>query len=146
MVKITYNFEHVNHQPGSLADLQVVGVSDKIRILIDSLVEQNLTWINIKHMIRVDRSVLAGILGGENTNIPVSMRISYQTVYYSVRKYMERRAYLNNDMVLSLKEWGRTRIGPEGFYFSKNLDVHQRGMYLFAFMHRWQLGVSKKQP
>jgi hypothetical protein len=144
-VTISYLFEHNGHVPGSLSDLQVVGVSDGIKETINMLVEQNLTWVNIKHLLRVDRNVLSGILEGDSTSIPTSMRVSYQTVYFAVRKCMERRAYLDNDMVTSLRRWGTQKIDPEGYYLERNLDEHQRGMYLFAFMHKWQLNVSEKK-
>jgi hypothetical protein len=46
-------------------------------------------------------------------------------------------------MVESLKRWGSDRIAEEGFYLEKNLDSHQVGIYLFAFMSDWQLQVSE---
>jgi hypothetical protein len=97
-------------------------------------------------MIRVNRSVLTDILGGNSDNIPESLRISYQTVYYLMKKCMEKRAQLDPDMVTSLRLWGERKIGPEGYYLERNLDQHQRGMYLFAFMSQWQLRVSYIDP
>jgi hypothetical protein len=142
-VQVVYHFKHNGHVPGSLNDLKVVGLSDGLKNVIYNLVDQNLTWVNIKHLIRLDRTKLASILNGETTNIPEAMRVSYNTVYYAVKKCMERRAYLNVDMVTRLRQWGNEKIAPEGFFFERNLDEHQRGMYVFAFMSRWQLNVSQ---
>ncbi|SAL96046.1 hypothetical protein, partial, partial [Absidia glauca] len=138
-VVIKYKFGHVGHVPGSRADLQVVGVSDETWRLITGLLDHSLKWDNIKSMIRVDRSVLSDILGGNSDNIPESLRISYQTVYYLMKKCMEKRAQLDPDMVTSLRLWGERKIGPDGYYLERNLDQHQRGMYLFAFMSQWQI-------
>lgn len=141
-VVVAYNFEHIGHVPGSIDDLRAVGVPAEIRDVIVSLVERNLTWVNIKHMIRMDRVALERILNGETTNIPESIQVSYQTVYYAIKKCMEGRAYLDKNMVGSLRLWGSQKIQPDGHYLAKNLDQHQRGMYFFAFMSNWQLQVN----
>jgi hypothetical protein len=76
---------------GALEDLRVVGVSDETRALVNNLVEQNLTWANIKNLIRLDRSMLRNIIDGTNVNIPDAMRITYQTVYYAMKECMKTR-------------------------------------------------------
>ncbi|KAI8328111.1 hypothetical protein BC941DRAFT_477167 [Chlamydoabsidia padenii] len=88
-VKIVYKFEHVGHVAGSLADLQVIGVSGNLRNVINDLVERNLSGVAIKHMLRVNRTILTSILSGTCNNIPQTMRISYQTVYYAVKKCLD---------------------------------------------------------
>lgn len=132
---------HQGHEPNSVADMRSAPVSREIRDVIEQLVERDLTWINIKNMIRLDKEKLGAILSGDHTNVPHSLRISYQVVYYAMTKVLNRRACLSREFDESLRLWGAKIAQSNGHWTSKNLSTYQEGMFLFAFMSDWQLTV-----
>lgn len=108
-------------------------------------VEKNMTWINIKNMIRLDKSVLIKALEQSSMdNIPLTMGIKYQDVYYALKKVMEKKAYFDKDFKKSMELWGQKIANDQvfkGYFYSKNLETYERGMFFFAFMSKWQLEV-----
>jgi hypothetical protein len=97
-------------------------------------------------MLRLDKEVLSNILSEDNIEaIPIGLQVKYSDVYYAIRKSMEKKALLHIDMKESLKLWEKKIIENEscqGFFFSRNLDSMEAGMFCIAFMSRWQLKVS----
>lgn len=76
--------------------------------------------------------------------IPLALSVKYNDVYYAIKKNMERKALLHRDMAESLKLWEKKIIENEtcrGFFFSRNLDSFEAGMFFIAFMSEWQLKV-----
>jgi hypothetical protein len=112
---------------------------------IQEQVDRNLTWFNIKNMLRLDKNVLASIMSNENIeSIPLALGVKYNDVYYAIKKSMERKALLHKDMVESLKLWEKKIIENEicrGFFYFRNLDSIEVGMFFIAFMSEQQLKV-----
>jgi hypothetical protein len=145
MVTITYNWKHVGHNPGSLDDVRSGPAQRMISDAIQEQVDRNLTWFNIKNMLRLDKNVLASIISNENIeSIPLALGVKYNDVYYAIKKSMERKALLHKDMVESLKLWEKKIIENEicrGFFYFRNLDSIEVGMFFIAFMSEQQLKV-----
>ncbi|KAI8140896.1 hypothetical protein BJV82DRAFT_715467 [Fennellomyces sp. T-0311] len=94
-------------------------VSTEMREIIEQLVERDLNWTNIKNIIRLDKKRLGEIVSGDYSKIPHSLRITYQ-----------------ESGTLGLKT-----AQEEGYWTFKNLSTYQEGMFLFAFMSKWQRSV-----
>lgn len=48
----------------------------------------------------------------------------------------------NENFSVSLQHWRKHVVREEGYYFAKNLQVYEIGIFLFAFMSKWQLKVK----
>ncbi|KAI8328280.1 hypothetical protein BC941DRAFT_445310 [Chlamydoabsidia padenii] len=145
MVTVTYNWKHVGHIPGSIEDLGSAPVSRNSRLALQQLVENKMNWKNIKHFLRPNASKLATILeAGDNAIIEESMRLSYQSVYHAMGKFMKKCALRDPLLNKSLALWGEALAGSGGQYYAKNLDTMNDGMFLFAFGTKWQLDCLRK--
>lgn len=142
-MRVEYHWKHVNHIPGSSADLATAPISRQARELIQAIVDQNMTWATIKSMLRVDTQSLVDIYEGDGSGIPAIMRIGYSHVYYAMSKFMNDHARLDDSIGTSLENWS-TRITEEkGYSTYIPMDGDQSGMFLYAFLSQWQLDVSK---
>jgi hypothetical protein len=94
MIIITYNWKYVGHNPGSLDDVRSGPAQ---RIISDAIQEQgdrNLTWFNIKNMLRLDKNVLASIMSNENIeSIPLALNLKYNDVYYAIKTAWKERHF-----------------------------------------------------
>jgi hypothetical protein len=61
-VELKYNWIHNDHFPGALADLHTVLLSNQFKRIIEEKVFQNMTWANIKTIMRIDADVLINLL------------------------------------------------------------------------------------
>ncbi|KAI7850286.1 hypothetical protein BDC45DRAFT_591607 [Circinella umbellata] len=95
MVSITYYWRNEAHQQSSVEDLQSAPVSREIKDLIHEIVEKDMTWKNVKSMIRLDKDRLGQILSGDFTNIPHVLHITYQELYYPMIRVMKKRSQLS---------------------------------------------------
>ncbi|KAI7846779.1 hypothetical protein BDC45DRAFT_576688 [Circinella umbellata] len=102
---IIFLVDHTGHIPGSIDDLVSAPISRSVKKTLSDLVDQNLDWQNIKHMLRVDREILEKILAGNTAEIPNVLRITYQEVYYLMTQSLQKRAYRDSDMGESLIKW-----------------------------------------
>lgn len=145
IIKVTYQWEHVGHVPGSVEDLRTGPSSRYVSNFILEQVEKNMTWVNIKNMIRLDKSVLIKALEQNDVDtVPLTMGIKYQDVYYALKKAMEKKAYFDKDFKKSIELWGQKIVNDpifKGYFYSKNLETFEHGMFLVAFMSKWQLDV-----
>ncbi|KAI8143303.1 hypothetical protein BJV82DRAFT_107641 [Fennellomyces sp. T-0311] len=140
-VSITYDWVHTGHQPDSVSDLRSAPVSTEMREIIEQLVERDLNWTNIKNIIRLDKKRLGEIFSGDYSKVPHSLRITYEEVYYAMTKVLSKRAYLSPRFDESLERWDLKIAQEEGYWTSKNLSTYPEGMFLFAFMSKWQRSV-----
>ena len=137
IVSIKYYWKHEGHQANSIEDLSSAPVSREIQDLIQEMVEKDLTWKNVKSMIRLDKDRLGQILSGDFANIPHVLRITYQEVYYAISRAMKKRSHLLPQFDESLYFWGDRIAQNNGYWTSKNLSTYQEGMLFFAFMSDW---------
>ncbi|KAF7725273.1 hypothetical protein EC973_000283 [Apophysomyces ossiformis] len=141
VVKIRYNWRHSGHQPGSLADLTSASITPEMREWIQTKVEENFTWAQFKHMLRLDRNVLQDILN-EGTSFPLSLCIGYQVVYHAIRTSLKRKAHLSPMLDDSFQLWGSRITQQDGMFIYKRMDRYASGMFAFGFLSLWQLSVS----
>ena len=142
-VKVTYHWRHEGHVPGSTKDMTSAPISREEREVIATMVDESLTWRNIKHALRVDKDALAQIISNPgDTNVPLAMRISYNDVHYQMSQAVKRKARLNDSMQESLKLWSDKIMANNGGYvfFDQDLD-EELGAFCFAFMSDWQFKV-----
>jgi hypothetical protein len=145
LISVTYTWKHTGHIPGSIQDMREGPSAKIIKQFIEEQVENNMTWINIKNLMRLDKDILVNVLNNDNIeSIPYSINIKYNDFYYAMKKSMQKKAILSCDMEESLKLWEKRIIENEncpGHFFSRNLDSYENGMFLVAFMSAWQLKV-----
>ena len=142
IITIDYIRQHTGHLPGSNMDITAGTLPRAVTQFIQEQVEQKLTWKNIKNMLRLDKQVLARILEtGDYSNMPLAMQVNYNHVYYAMKRYLQRMAYLSDSMVSSLEKWGEKMRQEPGHFLSMNLERHEEGMFFIAFMSNWQLQV-----
>lgn len=95
---------------------------------IQDLVNKNMTWTNIKSMIRLDKKTLVHLVGDTETReVPIALLINYQHVYYRINKLLEKRAKLDGDFGVSLEKWG-SKVSNEhepihGYWEYENLSL-----------------------
>ncbi|ORX46292.1 hypothetical protein DM01DRAFT_1324366, partial [Hesseltinella vesiculosa] len=76
--KITYFWQHNNHEPGSNENLASAPLSKQDRRILMDLVDSSLTWVNIKALLRHDEIDLVSILeNGNGARLPTTLRITY---------------------------------------------------------------------
>ena len=92
------------------------------------MVEKYLTWKSVKSMIRSDKDRLGQILSGDFANIPHVLRITYQEVYYAMKK----RSHLSPQFDGSLLLWDDRIAQNNGHWTLKNLSTYQEGIFFFA--------------
>lgn len=143
VMTVTYHWKHENHVPGSNEDLIKAPVSRETRRIIHNMVENDMNWTSIKSVLRVDKDSLVDILNGDSTGIPAMLRIGYNQVYYAMRKCIRNRAMLDTDLEESLLEWDDKLAQDSGLSTYISLDDIQIGMFVYAFMHQWQLEVCR---
>jgi hypothetical protein len=116
-----------------------------IKRFIQQQVDNNMTWQNIKNMLRLDKEFLMNLLDEDNIDaIPISLNVKYEGVYYEMKKSLEKKARLHAKLEQSLSLWEKKIIENEhcrGFFFSRNLDSIESGMFCISFMCEWQLKV-----
>ncbi|KAI8342844.1 hypothetical protein BC941DRAFT_414003 [Chlamydoabsidia padenii] len=118
-------------------------ISRDARLALQKLIENKMTWISIKHLLRQDANQLALIMEmGENANIEESMRLTYQSVYYQMNKTMKSKSQLDTDLAKSLVMWKEKIVQSGGYCFTKNMETMNDGMFAFAFCSQWQMNVS----
>ncbi|KAI8061613.1 hypothetical protein BC940DRAFT_310262 [Gongronella butleri] len=71
MAKVTFSWKHEGHVPGSLDDLVSAPLPPSVKAALATLVDESLTWRNIKDALRLDRATLSRILGGDVENVPL---------------------------------------------------------------------------
>ncbi|KAI8328062.1 hypothetical protein BC941DRAFT_445765, partial [Chlamydoabsidia padenii] len=92
---IEYHWGHTGYTSGSVQDMASAPISRDARLALQKLIENKMTWISIKHLLRQDANQLALIMEmGENANIEESMRLTYQSVYYQMNKTMKSKSQL----------------------------------------------------
>jgi hypothetical protein len=110
-IKVTYNWKHVGHNSTSIDDIRNGPTQRTITAFIQEQVNNNMTWYNIKNMLRLDKEVLSSLLDEDNiTAIPIGLNVKYNDVYYAMKKSMEKRARLHSDMKESLQLWEKKII------------------------------------
>ncbi|CEP16511.1 hypothetical protein [Parasitella parasitica] len=62
LIRVTYQWKHTGHNPTSRDEV---------------IIEINMTWYNIKAMLRLDRATLANLIDCEYNNIPIALKIQY---------------------------------------------------------------------
>ncbi|KAI8328318.1 hypothetical protein BC941DRAFT_445183 [Chlamydoabsidia padenii] len=120
-------------------------ISRDARLALQKLIENKMTWISIKHLLRQDANQLALIMEmGENANIEESMRLTYQSVYYQMNKTMKSKSQLDTDLAKSLVMWKEKIVQSGGYCFTKNMQTMNDGMFAFAFCSQWQMNCLRK--
>ncbi|CEP08783.1 hypothetical protein, partial, partial [Parasitella parasitica] len=105
LIRVTYQWKHTGHNPTS-RDEVISGPSQRyVAEFIKEQVENNMTWYNIKAMLRLDRATLANLIDCEDNNIPIALIIQCHQVYYQMKKVLQRRARLDTDFVSSINKW-----------------------------------------
>jgi hypothetical protein len=91
MLQITYHWKHVGHIPTSINDMRSGPANPTVIAFIQEQIENNMTWYNIKNMLRLDEAIVGAMLN-ENapTSIPLSLNINYSDVYYAMKKHLEK--------------------------------------------------------
>ncbi|KAI8136614.1 hypothetical protein BJV82DRAFT_639074, partial [Fennellomyces sp. T-0311] len=144
MISIDYYREHTGHIPGSNQDIISGTLPRSVTMFIQEQVEKNLTWRNIKHMLRLDKEVLTRILDTEDySSLPLAMQVNYNHVYYAMKMHLQRQSFLDPSMEVSLEKWGEKVRQERGHFMARNLETHEQGMFFVAFMSDWQLEVLK---
>jgi hypothetical protein len=117
-------------------------ISRTQRETIATLVDESLTWRNIKQAIRVDKDALLRIISDpENAEVPMALRISYKEMHYQMSLSVKRKARLHDNMQESLRLWSDKIVADNGHvYFDEDLD-EELGVFCFAFMDSWQFQV-----
>lgn len=149
MITVVYDWKHVGHVPGSIDDLRSSHSNRTISNFVSEQVEKNMTWNNIKNMLRLDKDILIKLLNGDNyDSLPLSVGIKYSDVYYAMSKLLSKRAILHKDFKKSVDLWSEKirNDSMKGFFFSKNMEVYEQGMFMVAFMSEWQLSVRTPPP
>ncbi|KAG0168164.1 hypothetical protein DFQ29_010262 [Apophysomyces sp. BC1021] len=141
-VKVRYSWKHIGHQPRSISDLNSAPISSEIREWIQQKVEENFTWIQFKHMLRVDKEILQNILD-ESAALPLTLRIGYQEVYYAIRSSLQKKAHLAPALEESLHRWGTKIVQQQGFFKYERMDQYADGTFIFAFHSSWQLQTQR---
>ncbi|KAI9270502.1 hypothetical protein BDA99DRAFT_569841 [Phascolomyces articulosus] len=77
-------------------------------------------------MIRLDKTRLGQILSGDFNNIPHSLRVSYQEVYYAMTKVLKKRSPVFDT---SLSRWGAKIEQENGYWTSENLSTYQKACF-----------------
>ncbi|KAI7850940.1 hypothetical protein BDC45DRAFT_538587 [Circinella umbellata] len=73
-----------------------IGTSiERIKDLIQEIVEKDLTRKNVKSMTRLDKGRLGQVLSGDFISIPHVLRITYQEVYYDMTRVMKKQSQLS---------------------------------------------------
>ncbi|KAI8070487.1 hypothetical protein BC940DRAFT_15886 [Gongronella butleri] len=143
--RVTFFWRHTGHVPRSKGDMLSAPLPRQARMSIDSLVDQSLTWRNVKEALRRDRATLETMLFGDESDMEVSVasHIGYQEIYYAMSKAVRRKSRLDDDMKVSLSKWtDKIESDGNGFCFlNEDLDCVELGAFSFAFMSRWQYNV-----
>jgi hypothetical protein len=112
--------------------------------IIQSHISNNMTWNNIKALLRVDSKLLSSILMGDQSLtecLPLTMRVSYHDIHYAISSHFKSISRKDDDFAVSIQLWGEHIVKERGYFYSKNLFEYERGMFCFAFMSEWQLKV-----
>ncbi|CAO3611544.1 unnamed protein product [Mucor fragilis] len=130
MIEITYNCNHTGHNPLSLENVMRGPAPRIITDFIKEQVENDMTWANIKEMLRIEKATLVRLIEyGTGAQVPIALTFNYQQVYYQMQKILDRRAKLNPDFARSLELWGikvRNENEPiNGFWMSRNLEAYE---------------------
>lgn len=147
-ITIKYTWKHTGHNPLSAVELHSGPANAMTREAIIKQVEASMTWKSFKNMLRLDKQLLLDILEGEDfSRLPLSFGVTYNEVYYAMKVVLQRRALLDKDFQKSLEKWGEkitSMIGNDvrGFFFEKNLNEWEAGMFAIAFTSKWQLDVG----
>lgn len=142
-MEIEYNWLHTGHTIGSSNDVPITPAGRKARHLIEAMVNRKMTWESISNAIRVDRQELDRIQGSNYTQIPAIKKISYQTVYYAMRKEIKRRSQLDRLLSESLEKWGHRIEQEDGqWHYDNTMDHIQEGMFAFCFITKFQKEVN----
>lgn len=143
-VEVTYFWKHDGHRSGSIENIRSAPLFDDFKEKIHDYIENNMTWPNIKGLLRVDPKILSSVLLGQQSveaQLSLATRVGYADVYYAMNTFFKRKAQKAKDFVRSLTLWGEHIGANNGYYFAKNLDTYEVGIFLFAFMSEWQLKV-----
>ncbi|KAI9253499.1 hypothetical protein BDA99DRAFT_540749 [Phascolomyces articulosus] len=90
---------------------------------IQSQVEKSLTWRNIKHMLRLDKDVLEKNFEDETyDNIPQSLRVNYQHVYYAMKR-LQWKIISTNGMTRYNKKMGTSPADTEIVAINKGYNT-----------------------
>ncbi|KAI7858893.1 hypothetical protein BDC45DRAFT_286145 [Circinella umbellata] len=101
MITVQYRCKHTGHEPGSNIDTTSGTLPRFVMEFIQAQAEKSLTWRNIKHMLRLDKGVLENILDSEDYDqLPQSVRIDYQHVYYAMKIHLRRQSQFDPSMLL----------------------------------------------
>lgn len=142
---MTYNWRHVGHNPRSIDDIRNGPTQRSVIAFIQEQVDNSMTWYNIKNMLRLDKEALMGLLDEDNiTAIPIGLSVKYSTVYYAMKKSMEKKARLHADINRSLACWEQKIIENEscrGFFIYRDISDVETGAFFISFMSSWQLKV-----
>ena len=142
---MTYYWRHEGHVPGSLDDLVSAPLPLPVKEALATLVDESLTWQNIKNAIRVDRATLKRIIGGNFEDVPMAMRINYHEVYHQMSLSVNSKARLDKDMQASLRAWSAKIAEDDGHsFFDDDLQCEELGAFSFAFMGGWQYEVQSR--
>ena len=142
-MEIKYNWLHTGHVVGSSDDVPIIPAGRKARHLIEAMVNQKMTWQIISNAIRVNREELDHIRVSNYTQVPAIKKISYQTVYYAMRKEIKRRSQLDSLLLASLEKWGqKIEQGGGHWYYDNTMDHIQEGMFAFYFITEFQQEVN----
>ncbi|KAG2216560.1 hypothetical protein INT45_013569 [Circinella minor] len=117
---IEYNWQHTGHDLGSSADMQSIPAGRSARQLIEAMIDEEMTWKSISHAIRVDRAELERIKMSNYKQLPAIKKISYDMVYYAMRRAIKRRSQLGRSLRESLEKWGEKISSEEGAYHYNN--------------------------
>ncbi|KAI8330191.1 hypothetical protein BC941DRAFT_441128 [Chlamydoabsidia padenii] len=136
-VENEYNWKHDNHVPGSVDDMVIAPINCDAHLVLQDLVESHFNWKSIKGILQQDRAKLAVMLEmGTNANIEESHRLSYQSIYYQINKFMTKSSRLHAHVDQSLMLWQDKIKSSGGQCFTKNIHMKE-GMLMFAFMSNW---------
>jgi hypothetical protein len=111
VVKVTYHWQHVGHIPTSIDDVRRGPAHRAIKEFIQEQVDNNMTWYNIKNMLRLDKDILSNILNEDNIeNVPIGLQIKYNDAEIAVINM----AYNMPDT---------TRDDQQGIVFNNNVKI-----------------------
>ncbi|KAI7858078.1 hypothetical protein BDC45DRAFT_349891 [Circinella umbellata] len=120
MITVQYGCKHTGHEPGSNIDRTSGTLPRFVMEFIQAQVEKSLTWRNIKHMLRLDKDLLGNIVDSEDCDqLPQSVRIDYQHVYYAIKIHLRRQSQFDPSMVIRLNKWGAKILQEREYYTSK---------------------------
>jgi len=120
-------------------------ISRAQRAAIATLVDESMTWRNIKEAIRVDKDILARIINDPGTTeVPTALRVSYKEVHYQMSLSIKRKARLHDNMQESLRLWSnKIEADNSHVFFDEDLD-EELGVFCYAFMSDWQFKVQSR--